>query len=268
MKNSNTLFLAQIIMVIFCANLFYSCDMDTSKLSSKVEDATKTEKYAPTSAEVGDVDIEFCDTKVENHHGCHCNFKDASGNGSSIFLSNMNQSKSACISINGKTEILTGKRMDARGDHMRHSHIPDWVVLDYDNDVHIFNELVDDANYEANKDMLVQTMLVMHDLPKEMKIRKITGSKGQNVPAELTSKYEKMWEEALAKATDERAKGNHGAPLEIKLSNETFDVNVKGTVEKHNEDGSDSYKGTIEIKSKEGKILGSRDFAGVCLCED
>jgi len=266
MKNSNTLFLTQIFTMIFCASLFFSCDMDTSKLTSKSEDSTSSEEYAPTSAEIGTVDIEFCDSNVDNHHGCHCRFNDAGGSG--IFLSNMHKSKSACISINGKTEILTGKRMDDREDHMRHSYIPDWIVLDHDNDVHIFNEKVDDANYEANKDLIYQTMLVMHDLPKEMKIRKITGSKDQTVPAELASRYEKMWSEALTMATSERAKGNHGSPLEIKLSNETFDVTVKGNVEKHNADGSDSYTGNIEIKSKSGKVIGSKEFTGICLCED
>lgn len=262
MKNSTPLNFTQIIMAIFIANLFFSCDLDKNKLA---QDTTNLEESAPTSAEIGTVDIAFCDSKVENHHGCHCKFNDE--NGSGIFLSNMDQSKSACISINGKTEILKGKRVDLRHEHLRHSYIPDWIVLDSEG-AHIFNKQVDDAKYEENKNLIIQTMLVMHDLPNDVKIRKNKGEKGEDVSAAMSDRYEKMWAEALKYATDERAKGNHGAPLEIELSNEIFKVSVKGNVEKHNEDGSDNYTGTIEVKSKNGDLLGSSNFTGICLCED
>lgn len=253
-------------MVLMLTTLFISCDVDKNKVADAVDGAIEDAKemVEPTSAEIGDVDIAFCDTKVENHHGCHCTFKD--DNGTSIFLSNMDQDKSACISINGKTEILYGMRSDERHDHYRHSYIPDWIILDPDGEVHIFNELVDDANYDENKDMIAQTMMVMHDIPKEMKIRKNTD--GGEVSAEMSAKYEKMWNEAYEYATSEREKGNHGEPMMINLSNETYDVSVKAQVGAHHEDGSDDYSGTIEVKNKSGKVIGSKDFKGVCICED
>lgn len=262
MKKLTPLKFTLLILAVFGTMLFTSCDMDTSKLKEAVEG---TEESEPTSAEIGNLDIAFCDSKVENHHGCHCTFKDESG--ASIFMSNMDNSKSACLSINGTTEILTGRRMDERHDHFRHSFIPDWIVLDPDGDVHIFNELVDDANYEANKDLLEETMLVMNELPKEIKWRK-TNEGGGEVSAELASRYEKMWKEALEYATAERAKGNHGEPLKIELSNEKYDVNVTGVVGNHNADGSDDYSGTIEVKNKKGEVIGTTDFNGACICED
>ena len=260
-------------MLFFIASLFFSCDLDTSKIKDSVNSATQdltgNAENTPTSADIEVIDLATCDTQIDNRHGCTCSFKDAKGNGSNIFLSNMdNHSKSACLSINGKTEIVTGQRIDARHDHVRHSYIPDWIVLDPSGEVHIFNELVDDANYEVNKALIVETMLVMHNLPEKIKLRKNKGSKGEEVSAEMANKYEKMWSESYKLATDERAKGNHGAPLEIELTNEMFNVYVKGDVEKHNEDGSDNYYGTIEIKSKSGKLLGSRDFTGICQCKD
>ena len=71
MKNFTSLNFIQIIMVFFLTTLFFSCDLDTSKLtqSNASSDPTSTEASAPTSAEIGDVDIAFCDTNVDNRHG-------------------------------------------------------------------------------------------------------------------------------------------------------------------------------------------------------
>lgn len=264
MKQSKNHTLNQFIIPILFISLFFSCDLDKSKLTLG-NDTTNAENTTPESAEIGVVDISLCGAEIEGHHGCTCDFKD--GSGSTMFLSNMDQAKSACISINGKTEMVTGERIDSRQEHLKHSHIPDWIVLDPNGEVHLFNELVDDASYEENKDLIVQTMLVMHVLPEELKIRINQGANGEKVAEDLASRYEQMWSEAFTEATEERASGNHGTHIEIHLSNETFDVFVKGDVEKHNEDGSDNYKGKIEIKSKSGKVLGNKDFVGICICD-
>jgi len=246
--------------------------MDKDKLSKAIEDAaedvTNGKIIAPKSADINYVDIALCNENVDNHHGCFCDFKEAGGKGSSIFMSNMDNSKTACLSINGKTEILTGQRTDEIHDHIRHSHVPDWIVLDPDGDVHIFNELVDDANYEANKKSIIETMHVMHDLPEKMKMRLNKDDDGKEVSAELKAKYEKMWTESIETVKAERADGKLGAPLEIELSNEVFDVHISGKPVKHNDDGSDNYTGTIVVKSKSGKKLGSKDFEGVCMCKE
>ena len=254
MKKSTPLKFNRILIAFLFTGLLFSCDMEKGAAGGG-------------SAEIGNIDLTFCDSNVENHHGCHCDFMEAGGNGTSIFKSNMHLSKKACLSINGTTEILSGTRTDERNDHLRHSHIPDWIVLDPDGDVHIFNELVDDANYDANKELLVETMLVMNEIPQNIMWRKNTDEDGSEVSAELSDKYEKMWAEAVDQATTERDNGNYGDPLEIALSNENYDVTVKGTVEKHNDDGSDYYTGTIEVKSKEGELLGSKSFNGTCICE-
>lgn len=265
MKNSTFSKAVPILIMAFLTTLFLSCDMDVNKASSS-SDSESSEESAPTSADLGSVDIAFCDENVDSHHGCSCDFKD--GSGATVFLSNMDQEKSACLMINGKSEVLVGMRTDERHDHFRHSHIPDWIVLDPDGKVTIFNVEVDDSKYEENKDMIEETMLAMVELPKEIKIRTNKGAKGEEVSAEMVNKYTKMWEEALKMATDEKAKGNHGEPLEIELSNETYTAFVKAQVEKHNEDGSDNYKGSIEIKNKEGKVIGTKDFTGICQCVD
>ena len=202
--------------------------------------------------------------EIKNYHEL-MNLINSFSNGSQPF--NLCQSKSACISINGVTEIVTGQRNDARNDHYRHSHIPDWVILDPDGDVHIFNELVDDAKYEDNKNLLIETMLVMSEIPQEPKIKNNVDPDGLEVSAELASKYDKMWSEAYAAASELRSEGNHGAPIEIQLSNDNYDVFVHGTVGNHNDDGSDNYTGTIEVKSKEGELLASKEFSGSCICE-
>ena len=258
MKTSTLLKLNPFVLCLLFTCFILSCDL--AKTGS-----TSGEDGAPTTAEIGAIDIAACETSVEHHHGCYCDFN--SEDGTPIFISNMELSKSACLSINGNTEILTGERIDERQDHLRHSYIPDWIVLDANGDVHIFNVLVDDSKDEENADLIYQTMMVMHDLPTDVKIRKDTGENGETVSDELASKYENMWAASLKKATAARAEGNLGAPLEIELSNETFDVYVKAEVANHNEDGSDNYNGTIEVKSKTGEVLGTKDFKGVCMCE-
>jgi len=243
-----------LLVVIFCmATLFISCDMDKIKSAAGGSE----------SVSIDNVDIALCNSKDDqNHHGCTCSFRSAKDDPNSvIFTSNMNRSKNACISINGTTEVFTGKRIDHKDEHHRKSHMPNWVMVTEKGELALFDHLADASEYDKLKDELVQVLLATHKLPEE-----IPTKLGDYAGDELKGTITKLCADALDTAKKERAGGNHGAPIEIELSNDNYNVYIKGEVENHNDDGSDNYAGTIEVKDKEGKVVGTKDFWGNCLC--
>ncbi|MEM9544831.1 MAG: hypothetical protein AAGA77_02605 [Bacteroidota bacterium] len=248
MKNVKHLKITSLIAIFCLSALFYSCNPVAG---------------GANSVTIDNVDVALCNSKDDqNHHGCSCSFMDVAGDANSIiFSSNMNRSKNACISINGATEVFTGKRLDHRVEHHRQSHMPNWIMVTEENKIAIFDHLVDMAEYDTHKDALVQALLAMHDLPDE-----IPAKIADSVPEETKNSIQKLCYEALDMAKKERENGNHGAPIEIELSNDNYDVYIKGAVENHNEDGSDNYVGTIDVKDKTGKVVGTKEFRGTCLC--
>ncbi|MEM9835260.1 MAG: SH3 domain-containing protein [Bacteroidota bacterium] len=199
-------------------------------------------------------------TNLDTDSGCSCDFRAAEDNyKAGIFYTDMEGNGS--IVINGQVEALTGGRVGKRDQYRDQSLQVDWITLRESGPVLLFGQEIDVNNYEENRDMLVQTLLVMREMPNDIPIQKV-GQVGMGITGEFRS----MVSEALEIAKSEKKKGNGGVPMEMKYSNARYDCFIQADVVGMTDSFGDKYAGTIEVKDKSGKLLAKRRLWGSCGC--
>ena len=101
----------------------------------------------------------------------------------------------------------------------------------------------------------------MDEMPESIPIKK-NGTVGMGTTGEFRS----MGQEAIDIAKKLKKEGNKGVPMKMFFSNATFDVEIEGNVDGKTDSGGDTYTGTIKVRAKDGRLLGSRVFWGSCQC--
>ena len=244
-------------------------DRHFSRLNAKpvmVNGVWKEENYtsveAPKSVTIGDFDFSACNALKNDDSGCSCSFRGKKDDWkSSIFTSTMEDMMQGCITLNGKNEELVGKRTDRRAEIRKRGYDKHWIELNERGGFYIFGKKIDVNDYEDNRDMLVQTLLLMDEMPNSIPIKK-NGTVGMGTTGEFRS----MGQEAIDIAKKLKKEGNKGVPMKMYFSNAIYDVEIEGNVDGKTDSGGDTYAGTIKVRAKDGRLLGSRQFWGSCQC--
>lgn len=264
---SNLLLLSLVFLIGACQN--QQQDKDTAVETTP--QITETKPSAPSLPDLPSEEIAAtlepfgfadCTPLMEEDSGCSCDFRPGKDDySSSLFVSNIEET--ACVKINGSIETLSGGRIDYRSKLNQQSFQEHWIILKEDGTCLIFGEnaRLGQGFYKRNREILIQTLLTMDEMPKEIPLQ-FVGTTGMGTRAEIRE----MAQEALEIATKARAEGNMGIPMEMLYKNDQYDILITGYVDGKNDSGGDTYAGTIELKSKNGKILDSKKIWGDCNC--
>lgn len=251
--------LSLLFLSFSCQNNQSSTAVEVSTESSEAEPIPEVVPQAPT-ATLEPFEFSDCTPLMEDDSGCSCDFRPEKGNyKSSLFISNIEET--ACVKVNGSIQILAGGRTDNRSEFYQQSFQEYWVTLKEDGTYLIFEADASKNDYKKNREILVQTLLVMDEIPQEIPLQFI-GTTGMGMRAEIRD----MASEALVMAKQEKVNGNTGIPMQMSYKNDQYDVLITGTIDGKNDSGGDTYAGTIELKSKDGKTLDNKKIWGDCNC--
>ena len=226
--------------------------------------AKGTENSTPKADEekfqLGSLSMSDCGMTKEND--CPCVFRTGkSSNGQGVLVSDGEDK--ACFSIDGKIVSIPGGVQDNGFlEAFENSQKGTWVELNERGDDFLFGEkfnLGDDWETPMNK--LVEVLLVMPEFPDDLP-RTMNGTVGMGHTANVRD----LWNDALTKAKAERAKGNYGTPLLLINKNADYEVKIKGRISKMANDDISEIQGTMEVKSKDGKVISSQKVWGDCGC--
>ncbi len=257
-----------ILVALFNLSVFsFSCQNNQSSTAETATEISETERrpeVAPQEVRATLEPFEFgdCTPVMEDDSGCSCDFRPEKDNyKSSLFISNIEET--ACVKVNGSIQSLTGGRIDNRSELYQQSFQEHWITLKEDGTFLIFGEDARPGNdfYKRNREKLVQTLLVMDELPKEIPLQ-FVGTTGMGMRAEIRD----MASEALTIAIEAKANGNTGIPMQMLYKNDQYDILITGNIDGKNDSGGDTYAGTIELKSKDGETLDKKNIWGDCNC--
>ena len=117
------------------------------------------------------------------------------------------------------------------------------------------------SKYEEHREELIQTLLVMDEMPKEISYQS-NGTVGMGYRSEVRD----MCSEAISMAKAAKEKGEKGPPTEIRFSGNNFNVYFTVQTTSRDDGGGHYYKGTMEVLSKNGKVLASKQVTGYSGC--
>ena len=201
-----------------------------------------------------------CQALMEDDSSCACDFRPQKDNfKTSLLVSDMEDN--ACIKVNGNILNLKGERIDERLALEEQAYMENWITLKEGGIYQIFGADASQREYEENRAILIEALLVMDEMPAEIPMQ-FVGTTGMGMRAELRD----MATEAMEMAKKARAEGNTGVPMQILYQNDQFEVLITAYVDGRNDSGGNTYAGTIELKSKDGDILDTKHIWGGCDC--
>ena len=142
------------------------------------------------------------------------------------------------------------------------SQMENWIVLNENRDDLFFDKKLDIIdNYDGQRAELIKVLLVMDEIPNEISYQ-MNGTVGMGYRGEVKS----MCNEAIQMAKAAKQNGQAVPPTELRFQNSSY--NVYFTVRSTGKDdgGGNYYKGVMEVLSKAGKVLGSKEVTGYCGC--
>jgi hypothetical protein len=249
--------LACIIFLDACGNT-----SQTPKVSEieNTESMTESTSQDPVKITIQPVGTNGCVSVLSSDDGCSCSFRLEKDNWKQLgFISTLANKSVGCLSLNGSPVEVSGGRIDNRAELYGQSHNTNWITLNQKGPVLFFDKLVDLGNYQQSKEILIQTLLVMDEMPTEIPIKNNSQGMAIREVRDLAS-------DALAEAKQRRAKGDKGIKMQMKYTNEQYDVIITGEVDGQNDSGGDTYEATLEVKSKDGAVLDSKKVWGDCNC--
>ena len=194
---------------------------------------------------------------MDNDSGCSCDFKVGSNY---VFRSDY---ENGCLNLDGNTVAVSEVVFeDERTKLIKQSQSKNWIVLNEIGEDLIFGEKLEmGSKYEEHRAELVQTLLVMDEMPSEISYQS-NGTVGMGYRAEVRD----MCNEAIKMAKEAKSKGESGPPSELRFKNADYKVHfiVKST--RLDDGGGNYYEGTMEVKSGDGQLLGSKQVKGHCGC--
>ncbi|MGB1243627.1 MAG: hypothetical protein ACPG49_13950 [Chitinophagales bacterium] len=195
--------------------------------------------------------------------GCSCAFRTEKDNykAGDVFASNIE--KDACIKLDGKMIALQGGRTDNSDELYKNSFESPWIVLNEKGDNTLFGEKIDfEGAWRKNiKRTLKQTLHLMDELPEEISM-KSNGTVGMGTRGD----FRDICSESLKEVKFEKKNGKRVVIFETLYQNETYDCVISAHEIGKNDSGGSKYEGTMLIKSKDGKVLGTKPVWGECGC--
>jgi hypothetical protein len=194
---------------------------------------------------------------VDFNDGCSCDFKSADNY---VFRSDF---KNGCLNVDGQTVAVKEVAFeDERTKLIKQSQQQPWIVLNEKGDNLIFGKKLEmGSQYEAHRAELVRTLLVMDDLPNEINYQS-NGTVGMGYRAEVRD----LCSEAIQLAKEAKKRGETGPPAELRFQNNNYKVQFTVKSTGRDDGGGNYYEGTMEIQTKDGTVLGSRQVKGHCGC--
>lgn len=210
---------------------------------------------AVTGAVIGTV-TGLC-PNVDADSGCECNFQTGE---KYVFRSDY---KNGCLHINGNIESVVAEIFeDERTKLINQSQSEYWIILNENGDDTMFGEKLEMADkYDAHRAELVQALLVMDEMPTEIKSQ-TNGTVGMGYRGEVKS----MCNEAIQMAKAAKKRGEKGPPSVLRFQNPNYTIYFTVQSIGTDDGGGNDYKGTMEVMSKSGKVLGSKQVTGYCGC--
>ncbi len=194
---------------------------------------------------------------ADNDSGCSCDFKVGSNY---VFRSDY---KNGCLSLDGQTVAVTEVIFEDKHTKLvKQSQSKHWIILNEKGDDFIFGERLEmGSRYNEHRDELVQTLLVMDEMPGEISYQS-NGTVGMGYRAEVRD----MCSEAIQMAKEAKRKGETGSPSELRFQNADYKVHFTVNSTGRDDGGGNYYEGMMEVKSKDGQLLGSKQVKGHCGC--
>ncbi|MEM1320843.1 MAG: SH3 domain-containing protein [Bacteroidota bacterium] len=197
---------------------------------------------------------------ISDGDGCSCSYRPDKNNYKlDVFISNAQDH--ACVKFKGELILLKGNHRSRRSELSRRAYEEPWIVLNERGKDLFFDQEVEMGEYEDNRNMLIQALLLMEEMPKEISVKN-NGQIGMGHRGEIGS----MCEEALQMAKAARKRGEQGIPMQLYFSNDRYECILTGKVDGKNDSGGRTYRGILALRSRDGSVRAYKEVWGACAC--
>lgn len=196
---------------------------------------------------------------LDKESGCSCLFE-LEEYGSEFMVFASDYGNHGTIKVNGEMIPLRDGLPAQLARLKKQGEQSSWITLREKGDTELFGEKVDfNGEWRASiKSELKQTMMAMDRIPTEARID-FVGTVGMGTRGD----FRDLWREAVEEAQSAKKQDNR---LELFYQGSQYNCKIEATRVSQNDGGGGKYEGSLQVLSKEGKLLNSSYVYGECGC--